>query len=279
MPRKKILLSVTTYPLPSRNYDELVCTAGFLEDGSWIRLYPVPLSFLRELKQSGVVQKTKYTWIELDVEKRSDDFRPESHSPSDYEFKNMVLGEHINTDRNWQERKRICLQKVYTNLAQLIEDSQAPTNTSLATFKPTAITAFEVEEDTADWKPVWQALQQQLSLFSKTPDEPRKAFPKVPYKFFYRFEDDVGQNSRLMIEDWEIGTLYWNCLRDAKGDAKIAVEKVRQQYDTNFRSNKDVYLFLGTTKEWHLRRGKNPFLIIGVFYPKKEELQAQLSLF
>jgi hypothetical protein len=90
MPRKKILLSVTTYPLPSRNYDELVCTAGFLEDGSWIRLYPVPLSFLSGLKRSGVVQQTKYTWIELDVEKRTDDFRPESHSPRDYEFKDFL---------------------------------------------------------------------------------------------------------------------------------------------------------------------------------------------
>ena len=38
MPKKRILISVTTYPLPSRSYDELVCTAGFLEDGTWIRI-------------------------------------------------------------------------------------------------------------------------------------------------------------------------------------------------------------------------------------------------
>jgi len=113
MPRKKILLSVTTYPLPSRNYDELVCTAGFLEDGSWIRLYPVPLSFLSGLKRSGIVQQTKYTWIELDVEKRTDDFRPESHSPSDYEFKDLVVGEHLDAARNWEARKATCLRKVY----------------------------------------------------------------------------------------------------------------------------------------------------------------------
>jgi len=276
MPRKKILLSVTTYPLPSRNYDELVCTAGFLEDGSWIRLYPVPLSFLYELKSSGVVQRTKYTWIELDVEKRTDDFRPESHSPRDYEFKDLVVGERLNTDHNWDARKKICLNKVYTNLAQLWEDSEAPSNVSLATFKPTKITGFEVEADTTDWKPVWLALQQQLSLFSNTPEEPRKVFPKVPYKFYYRFEDDAGQSSRLMIEDWEIGALYWNCLRDAEGDEKKALEKVRLKYDVDFRLNKDIYLFLGTTKEWHFRRARNPFVIIGVFYPKKE---TQLTLF
>lgn len=38
MPREKILLTVTTYPLPSRSYDELVCTAGVREDGSWVRM-------------------------------------------------------------------------------------------------------------------------------------------------------------------------------------------------------------------------------------------------
>lgn len=50
MARKKILITVTTIPLPSRSYDELVCTAGLLEDGSWIRVYPMPLSFIRGLK-------------------------------------------------------------------------------------------------------------------------------------------------------------------------------------------------------------------------------------
>jgi hypothetical protein len=79
--------------------------------------------------------------------------------------------------------------------------------------------------------------------------------PKVPYKFYYKFVDDSGKFSRLMIEDWEIGQLFWNCLRDAEND---------------------LYFFLGTTMEWHRRRSNNPFVIIGVFYPMKE---SQSSLF
>ena len=79
-----------------------------------------------------------------------------------------------------------------------------------------------------------------------------------------------------MIEDWEIGALFWNCLRTAGGDESIALEKVREQYEVNFIDSKEIYLFLGTTKEWHTRRSKNPFVIIGVFYPKKE---TQGSLF
>jgi hypothetical protein len=51
--RKKVLLTVTTYPLPSRSYDELVCTAGILEDGSWIRIYPVPLRTCLKIRYKG----------------------------------------------------------------------------------------------------------------------------------------------------------------------------------------------------------------------------------
>lgn len=38
----KVLVTVKTYPTISVKYDELVCTAGFREDGSWIRIYPIP---------------------------------------------------------------------------------------------------------------------------------------------------------------------------------------------------------------------------------------------
>ncbi|MDG1278835.1 MAG: hypothetical protein P8O16_16255 [Algoriphagus sp.] len=276
MPREKILLTVTTYPLPSRSYDELVCTAGMREDGTWIRIYPMPLSYLKGMKSTGKVKSRKYTWIELDLVKRSDDFRPESYSPQDYEFKDIVIGDTIDTKSNWSARKIICLQNVYTNLTQLIEDSKDPKNISLATFKPTKIKRLIIEKDEADWKPVWKALQDQMDMFNEPKAEAKEIFPKVPWKFKYEFEDDEGRVSKLMIEDWEIGQLYWNCLRDADGDQDVALEKVRQQYETNFLENKELYFFLGTTKEWHTRRANNPFVIIGVFYPKKE---AQTSLF
>lgn len=42
MPTTRVLIAVKTYPTLSEKYDELVCTAGFLEDGTWIRIYPIP---------------------------------------------------------------------------------------------------------------------------------------------------------------------------------------------------------------------------------------------
>lgn len=267
MPREKVFLTVTTYPLPSRSYDELVCTAGVKEDGTWIRIYPMPLSVLRGWKTSGKTKQTKYTWIELDLEKRSDDFRPESYSPKDYGFKDLVIGETVDSKNNWEARKTFCLQNVYTNLTSLIEDSKAPKNISLATFKPTKIKRLIIEKDEEDWKSVWKDLQKQINLFDQNPGEAKKMFPKVPWKFKYEFEDDEGKVSKLMIEDWEIGQLYWNCLRIAKGDPDLALEKLREKYEKDFLSNKELYFFLGTTKEWHMRRANNPFVIIGVFYP------------
>ena len=47
----KILIAVKTYPTLSGKYDELVCTAGFKEDGSWIRIYPIPFRKLEHSSQ------------------------------------------------------------------------------------------------------------------------------------------------------------------------------------------------------------------------------------
>lgn len=70
-----------------------------------------------------------------------------------------------------------------------------------------------------------------------------------------------------MIEDWEIGALYWKQLAQY-GDEKRAVEDVRRKYFDDFARKKDLYLFLGTTMEFHARNAPNPFLIIGTFHPK-----------
>jgi hypothetical protein len=119
--------------------------------------------------------------------------------------------------------------------------------------------------------------QLSLDFGGKEASQRRELIRKLPYKFYYQFIDDEGRISKMMIEDWEIGQLYWNCLHRAGGNEDIALEKVRQRYWDEFvLGDKDLYFFLGTTLQWHQRRASNPFVIIGVFYPKQED---QLSLF
>ncbi len=277
MARTKVLLTVNTYPLPSRSYDELVCTAGILEDGSWIRIYPVPLSFLLGQRISGKMETFKYNWIELDLIPRSqsNDFRPESYSPKYYDFRDLKILGHLDTKSNWYLRKQICLQNVYTNFNQLIEDSKAPLNKSLATYRPCRIVGMDIEPDDREWKNEWTEIRKQGDLFNQDKN-PEILVPKLPYKFFYKFEDETGKIRRLMIEDWEIGALYWNSLRHTEGNEAEALKKVRLRYEEEFLTKKEIYFFLGTTKQWHMRRAYNPFVIIGIFYPK---LEIQTRLF
>ena len=275
--RKRIYITVKTYPTISKEYSELVCTAGILEDGSWIRLYPVPF------RKLDFDQKyRKYTWIEVDVTRNLNDFRPETYRPN---LETLAVEPKTSNKRvDWDERKRIIFknQKIYTNLQELISKARAD-DTSLAIFKPTKVLDLLVEETDRDWDPdkltILRNLSQQMSLF-QTPEELEAEFKvvqKVPYKFSYHFEDDSGKHSTLMIEDWEIGMLYFNSLAAADGNEKVAIEKVRKKYFDYF-TTRDLYFFMGTTKEHH-RVSKNPFIIIGAFYPPMPSPYPQTNLF
>jgi hypothetical protein len=98
---------------------------------------------------------------------------------------------------------------------------------------------------------------------------------KLPYKFKFIFKDNQGTESRMMIEDWETGQLYWNCLARHEGDEQKAIADVRKKYFDDFAKTKDLHFFLGTTQVHH-HVSLNPFMIIGTFHPKKE---SQLRLF
>jgi len=105
-----------------------------------------------------------------------------------------------------------------------------------------------------------------------------KVVPKVPYRFSYVFEDDVGKRSKLMIEDWETGMLYFNCIKRADGNEKVAISKVREKYYDDFAITKDLHFFLGTTLKFH-NIAPNPFLIVGTFHPPIPRAEQQMNLF
>lgn len=270
MTKERVLIAVKTYPVLSETYTELACTAGFREDGSWVRIYPIPFRLLDSSSQFK-----KYQWIELNLAKNKKDPRPESYRPTNRD--DITPLDTIGTERAWAQRKEIVLKKntIHTNLNSLI--AQANNNElSLAIFKPKQITDLLVEEADREWDEkklsALNASQKQKSFLDEMKEE-FKVMPKLPYKFSYRFEDDEGTVSTLMIEDWEIGQLYWNCVK--KSGEKTAVEKVRQKYMDDFAKTKDLYIFLGTTRLFH-GWAKNPFVIIGTFHPP---IERQTSLF
>lgn len=274
--RKRVYIVVKTYPTISKTYAELVCTAGILEDGSWIRMYPMPF------RKLDFDQKyPKYTWVQIELKRNIADFRPETYRPNNL---SSILVEPKPKKADWDERRRIIFKNkiIYTNLHELIDKAKSD-DTSLAVFKPTKVIDFIVEPVEREWDSnklaILQGLSQQLNLF-QTPEEIDKEFRvvrKVPYKFSYKFKDDSGKQSTIMIEDWEIGMLYFKCLNNANGDESIATAKVKEKYLNEFLG-KDLHFFLGTTKKYH-KVAPNPFIIIGVFYPPMPSQSQQISLF
>ncbi len=270
----RVLISVKTYPVPSAKYDELVCNAGFLENGKWIRVYPVKFQALPYDQQYS-----KFNWIQLNLVRSKKDFRQESYRPERGIDEPIKTIGRLGTKRNWFERKRFALQEVFTSMGDLITLSKNPNVwKSLATVKPNKIVKFEVEEDERHWKPKMRNSLRQLKLFEKIDgDREAQIVRKLPYKYYYHFiTEGDDKPRRMMIEDWEIGALYWNCLAQSEGDEIEANKLVEKKYFEQFLEL-DLYFFVGTTITNHIR-APNPFVIIGVFYPPRSS-QIDLPLF
>ncbi len=273
MDKERILITVKTYPTLSGKYGETVCTAGVREDGTWLRLYPVPFRRLDEKEQYH-----KYDWIECRLQRNKSDPRPESFRPIDQS--ELIAVDHMSTEQGWRERRRLLLETcdVFTRLSDLIEGAKE-NRLSLAAFKPTRLLDFrwEAEKD-RNWNDAkleeMRARYNQGDLFDdETWRKTFKVIPKLPYSFLYRFEDDTGRESKLQILDWEIGGLFWNCLRSAGGDEPAALHKVKQKYWDEFIT-KDLHFYLGTTQQFHFR-APNPWVIVGVL-PIPHQMQNEL---
>ena len=147
--KKRVLITVLTYPCPSEKYIETVCTAGITDQGEWIRIYPLKLRLLQKSLH-------KFNWYDFEVEKRSanKDFRKESfHCLGDPDC--ISKGYIKPSDDGWKERKAICVDQVgyYSNLNQLRIDSNVHNKDfiSLATFKPTKLLDFSGGKERRIW--------------------------------------------------------------------------------------------------------------------------------
>ena len=178
LPNARVLITVKTYPLPSRSYTELVCTAGLLNGEKWIRMYPIPYRFLQDQQKYP-----KYSWIELNLTRKTDDFRPESYSPKLGVDEPINVFEQIGTANEWAARKSYVLKEVFTSMNELISLAKDPNHRkSLATLKPARIVDFVIEEDEREWKQEWQDQLKQFNMFElPTQHGQKKVVKKLPY--------------------------------------------------------------------------------------------------
>lgn len=281
---EKILVTVMTYPALSDKHFETVCTAGFREDGSWIRIFPVPYRVLLGRDESR--RYHKWQWIEVDLEQNlQHDKRRESYHIKNIDslkLMNRIDGKRVNWDLRiiWTLKNK----RIYNNMSELLEDTKRD-NTSLAVLKPSQIidvvykkedmSKFEEKLKRQEDKYKAELLQMKLFEDEFEMSETFRFAEKVPYKFSYVFTTIDGKQRTLMIEDWEIGLLYRKMFQQYR-DENVACEKVREKYLK--MADDDLYLFLGTSFEWHMKNAPDPYLIIGVFAPpKKVAIQPQLE--
>ncbi len=265
--KEKILILVKTYPHRSNKYIETVCTAGIREDGSWVRLFPIPFRLYTDDQQYG-----KYQWIECTYYKAKDP-RPEScHIDIDQQ---LVLCDKIGTQDNWEFRRRAVLDKVkvftkFSELKELVNSNAG----SLAVFHPTLVklrcekARLDDSDETEGSIPPEMI---QLDLFHEK--EWRSDFKRVesvPYDFKYEIVDAEGMSATHKILDWELGTLfYWEKKR--LGSEELARDSVKIKYGTEFLNTQkiDLYLYMGTMLQHQKLHRPNPWTIIGVApFPK-----------
>ncbi|RFS19258.1 hypothetical protein DVR12_23780 [Chitinophaga silvatica] len=273
MPLIKVLITVKSYPNLTSHYDEQLSIAGFTEDGTFIRIYPI--SFSRKAYDE---QFQLYDWVEVDLVRNTQDFRLESFSPKSPDTPIKKIG-HVGMKDYWEERKNIVLKRVYRNLSNLLMESKHEAfYTSLAVFKPQRIIGFEIEEETRDWNEEKLAkLQEEKNHMQgvENPENPFQIMKKLPYKFSFRFTDDKNQELVLPIEDWELASLYWKVLK--KQNEQKAIMEVRKKYLEYIRHS-DLHFFLGSTQNMHASI-KQPFTIVGLFQPAVPPKVIQGSLF
>jgi hypothetical protein len=269
----RILILCKTYPSPSGKHVETSCVAGMEEDGSLIRLFPVPFRLVGDAKQFK-----KWQWISARINKASNDHRSESHKV----FVDTILCDRdpLSTQHGWQARRdQLKKMRVFDSFVAL-DAARETEQVTLGLLRPSRIVGLEIKpSDKPDWtreeKEKLVQNERQSGLFDDTDAKRIATLRKLPFDFHYRYEciveNDVHEH-RHKIVDWEAGALYWKCR-----------SKYRDEWETPFRaklegdlSHKELIFLMGT-----IHRFPEQWLIVSLIYPPRlpSGLPRQESLF
>ncbi len=250
---KTVLITVKAYPNPSKKYGETICCAGVdVDTHHWIRLYPITF---RDLDQSQKFKK--YNIIKVKCQK-ANDRRIESYK---VDCETIQIVDHLDTKKDrWMRRKQIVLPLTSSSFCQILEDTQQ--NKSLGLFKPSRIN-FHCQKTTLQDERKRQACYAQLTFFDKAKGE----IEQIPFDFYYSFtclNAPCCPGHKLPIVDWELGQSYRKWRYKYKPQ-DILLDKIRERWLGRMCAKKnDVYFYVG-----NMKRFRNYFMVLGVFYPPK----------
>lgn len=256
--RKRILITVRTYPVPSAKSVEASCTAGITAEGEWIRLFPIPYRSLDDTQKFS-----KYDWIEVDLRKPRTDTRPESHTP---DLGTIEIVGSVPTTDGWRARKELLkplIRPSMCSIQRVHREAGAPT---LGLFKPAEIKRLVIEaEKNQEWTPAeLNKLNPTLSIFERVTRHRPAPLEKIPFNFKYEFRcDDPECRGHLMsCTDWEMGQAY-RAWRKEYGDDWEG--PFRQRFEEGMIREHDTYFYVG-----NLHQHPMTWQIVGLFYPPKQ---------
>lgn len=260
----KVLIWAKTYPELSSKYRETVCTGGCLEDGTPIRLYPVPLRYLPLARQYRL-----YSWIAAPLRRNPQDTRPESFRMAKG-YPPEVL-HWVGTENGWEARREVVFKKRdwHFECADELFAAREQRGTSLGMVQVRQVEEVTVvdrpDEDRRKHEEKLKALQAGLDLFEGEVSL-QKDLEFLPWRFRLRWRCAASacQGHTASVLDWGLGELARRhgpetALRRLEDIADLAVH--------------DLRLFLG-----NLKNRQHIFSIVGLWFPQKTKL-AQTSLF
>ncbi|NMB78026.1 MAG: hypothetical protein GYA23_02895 [Methanomicrobiales archaeon] len=253
--KKRVLVTVKTYPEKSRKHKTVVCTAGITEEGEWIRLYPIKVD-----TYTGRSKIRKYDWIEVECKKATDERLKRKESYKVREGSIRLLGQTLasgNGKTPWVERNKILLPHVAPSL-EYLKEKFSEDRTSLGLIKPKTILEFYKKRPLT---PPAQSQQYQKTLFDDQLFSVLDAIPKI-FSYKFKCEGCNGNYHNILCEDWELYALYQNEGQRYRDDMDALWQKIHEKF-YQFMIERDLYFYMGT-------HSLHPtWLIIGLYYPPK----------
>ncbi len=261
----KILIWGKTYPELSKKYIETVCTAGVLESGKPVRLYPITYRYL-----SGE-RFELYHWITAGLLKNPADTRPESYK---IDCDSIQVGERVPTTKDeWGKRAEFMFKDKswqFQSAEDLLE-AQRKNRTSIGIVAPREITKIEAvdrsEDDARSFEQKFEELKKtvaaqraQITMFEQAipPEMKKLEFLKSRVVVSWSCDSKACQGHKMQVLDWGL------CELQRRDGSEAALNRMKELANLD---KYDLKFFLGNLFQY-----PTSFMIVGLWYPKRASL-------
>jgi hypothetical protein len=265
----RVLVLVKAAPQPSRQYGDTVCVAGIDLDAPepcWVRLYPVPFRYLE-----GGRQFKKYDIITVRTRHAGGDKRPESRK---IEATSIQTTAHVT---GWNHRASRVEGLRSVTMCRLVEQAQSDVNSqSLAAVRPARVHGPEFSAHPG-WTPEqvarFEDYKNQGDLFRDAPSQFLDP-PRLNVQLSYDCTAEGCRGHLQRIIDWELTALQRKYRGRNDSDLKAAI--TRNFFEVPFGPERAPMIFVGNQE--NIRR-RASFTVLGLYYPKRSDIQQTDALF